>query len=262
LVLCLALSGAFSVVGGSRAIEPPVPTAATVPGRIIILPGIRNTRFHLAGFVDMAGQSLPGFEVEVRTWGPPLLGIYNLRAHARNAATARALASEIAEWRAAHANEPIYVIGYSGGGGVAAMAVAALPDGVRVDRLVLVAPALAAAYPAAERLYPHVKEFIANYASERDLQVGLGTRMLGTIDGAHTVSVGYSGFEEPQGSKLAQWSWQSDDARAGHRGNHVAYLSRRWQRAFLLPVIDPRKDAAAVRREWDAQRTALGIVER
>jgi pimeloyl-ACP methyl ester carboxylesterase len=259
LLCCLALGAVLCTAGGSQLREAAIAPAAPTHGSLIVLPGIRNTRFHLAGFVQMARQLLPGFDVEIRTWGPPLLGIYNLRAHERNAATARAMAAEIAAWRARHPSEPLYLIGYSGGGAIAAMTVAALPADVTVDRLVLVAPALAADYPAADLLFPHVAEFVVNYASEADLQVGLGTRLLGTIDGAYSTSIGYGGLRAVDGQPLAEWRWQPADRRAGHRGNHVAYLSRRWQRAFLLPAIDPRTDARGLRDVWQARRAALGV---
>lgn len=256
---CLALGALLCVAGGSALREAAVAPAVSTSGRLIVLPGIRNTRFHLSGFTRMASQLLPGFDVEIRTWGPPLLGIYNLRAHERNASTAQALARDIAEWRAAHPTEPLYLVGYSGGGAIAAMTVAALPANVKVDRLVLVAPALSVGYPAAELLFPHVDEFVVNYASDADLQVGLGTRLLGTIDGAYSTSIGHSGLRAADGQPLAEWRWQSADRRAGHLGNHVAYLSRRWQRGFLLPAIDPRSDARALRATWHARRAALRI---
>src|SRR5688500_15738346 len=61
------------------------PEAASEPaqtqGRLLILPGVGNTRFHLAGFVAAAKTQLPRFDVEVRPWGVPFMTIHNLRAH-------------------------------------------------------------------------------------------------------------------------------------------------------------------------------------
>ena len=64
------------------------PVASPLAGRLLILPGVGNTQFHLAGFVERAQRQLPNFDVEVRTWGVPFMTIHNLRAHERNVATA------------------------------------------------------------------------------------------------------------------------------------------------------------------------------
>lgn len=220
--------------------------ARETPGRIMILPGVGNTRFQLAGFAGGAARRWPGFEVEIRRWGVPLLTLSNLRAYARNLDTAQRFADDIAAWRQAHAHGRCYLVGYSGGGGIAALIAAALPAGVAIDRLILIAPAISPDYPLAERVLPHVSEFIASFASARDLQVSWGTRIFGTIDRKHTPSAGAVGFDL-RDSKLLQHYWSADDARCGHRGNHWAYLRGGWQAARLLPALDPHSTAAELR---------------
>ncbi len=255
LLLALLVAGMTPALdGGADAVpcgeDAGAPSCADRPsGRILVLPGVYNTRFQLAGFVKRAEERLPGFDVEVRRWGTPLLALKNLRAHERNVATAADLAAEIAEWRAAHPDEPFYLVGYSGGGGMAVLVAAALPDGVAIDRLILIAPAISPDYPLEREVLPKVREFVANYASERDLQVGWGTRTFGTIDREHVDSAGAVGFaiDDP---KIAQWYWSPADRAFGHRGNHVAYLGRRWQAAALLPALDPDATAETLIHAW------------
>ena len=218
-------------------------------GRLLILPGVGNTRFHLDGFVDRAQRQLPGFEVEVRPWGVPLVTLHNLRAHERNVATAGTIAKEITAWRALHPDDTFYLIGYSGGGGMAALIVSALPDDVVIDRLILVAPAISPDYPLERTVLPHVREFVVNYASERDLQVGWGTHVFGTIDRKKTPSAGAKGFDTDD-VRVLQRHWSTDDEPYGHHGNHTAYLGRRWQNAKLLPAIDPALTAQQVLVRW------------
>jgi pimeloyl-ACP methyl ester carboxylesterase len=218
-------------------------------GRLLILPGVGNTRFHLAAFVAAAQAQLPGFDVEVRPWGVPFMTIHNLRAHERNTATAAALAAEIAAWRRAHPEAPFYLVGYSGGGGMATLVTAALPDDVRIDRLVLVAPAISPDYPLADDVLPHVREHVVNYSSDRDLQVGWGTRTFGTIDRKQTASAGSTGFNAAH-ERLLEYRWSEADAPLGHAGNHLAYLNPRWQAAKLLPALDPSVDAVALRARF------------
>jgi pimeloyl-ACP methyl ester carboxylesterase len=249
LLVCTA---AFAADGPVRRFDcDPVGAAApsTVEGRLLILPGVGNTRFHLAGFVAAAQQQLPGFDVDVRPWGVPFLTIHNLRAHERNVATAAAIAAEIAQWRRAHPDAPFYLVGYSGGGGMATLVTAALPDGVVIDRLVLVAPAISPDYPLGADVLPHVREYVVNYASERDLQVGWGTRTFGTIDRKNTASAGAIGFAAAD-ERLLEHRWSNADLAVGHAGNHLAYLNPRWQAAKLLPALDPSVDPLALRARW------------
>jgi pimeloyl-ACP methyl ester carboxylesterase len=222
---------------------------ARVRGRLLILPGVGNTQFHLAGFVASAQRQLPQFDVAVRTWGVPFLTIHNLRAQERNEATAAGIAAEIAAWRRAHPHEPFYLVGYSGGGGMATLIASALPDDVGIDRLILVAPAISPDYPLAAHVLPHVREFVVNYSSHRDLQVGWGTRTFGTIDRKSTDSAGAVGFEL-QDERLLELRWTVADEPFGHAGNHLAYLNPRWQAAKLLPALDPAVQAADLKARW------------
>jgi pimeloyl-ACP methyl ester carboxylesterase len=230
---------------------PPAPVVATATenGRLLVLPGVGNTRFHLAGFVERAQAQLPNFTIDVRRWGVPFLAIHNLRAHERNVATAKRVAEEITTWRREHPTEPFYVVGYSGGGGVALLILAELPDDVQVDRLVLVAPAIAPDYPLERKVLPQVRERVINYASERDLQVGWGTRTFGTIDRKRTASAGAVGFDLTH-AQLLEYHWSKADQPLGHGGNHLAYLGARWQAAKLLPALHPSLDSSDLAAHW------------
>jgi pimeloyl-ACP methyl ester carboxylesterase len=252
LLLLLACAAATAADGPVRRFDCASELAAApsqASGRLLILPGVGNTRFHLAGFVAAAQTQLPRFEVEVRPWGVPFMTIHNLRAHERNEATAAAIAAEIAEWRRAHPDAPFYLVGYSGGGGMATLVTAALPDDVSIDRLVLVAPAISPDYPLEHEVLPHVREHVVNFASDRDLQVGWGTRTFGTIDRKQTASAGSIGFTAPH-ERLLEYRWSTADLAVGHAGNHLAYLSARWQAAKLLPALDPSAGPEALRAQW------------
>jgi pimeloyl-ACP methyl ester carboxylesterase len=249
LLVCAAAPGADGPVHRWDCGPAPAVTPSPLEGRLLILPGVGNTRFHLAGFVGAAEAKLPRFDVEVRPWGVPFMTIHNLRNHAHNEATAAAIAAEIAQWRRAHPDAPFYLVGYSGGGGMATLVTAALPDDVSIDRLVLVAPAISPDYPVGTRVMPHVREYVVNYASERDLQVGWGTRTFGTIDRKNTASAGAIGFASTD-ARLLEYRWSDADLGFGHAGNHLAYLSARWQGAKLLPALDPSVGPEGLRMSW------------
>lgn len=240
--------------GSSQVVEPPFePNDGR--GRLIVLPGIHNTLFHLNGFLEMARLGLPNFVIDRRKWGLPLLGIRNLRAANDNRAFAQRVAADIAAEYRANPQVPIYLMGYSGGGGVAALILEELPEDVTIDRVLLIAPAISAEFAIDRYAAESVSDFVVNFASRKDLQVGLGTHLFGTIDRKYEYSAGYEGFQASS-DKLAQWHWRKADRSFGHFGNHISYLGRRWQREFLLPAIDPRQTRAGLERLWQERRAA------
>lgn len=243
----------ITVAARSTAQTPQPFPPSDVAGRMIVLPGIHNTLFHLDGFIEMARASLPNVQIDRRKWGITLLGIYNLRAEEKNRSTARELAADIAAWRRKHPEKLLYLMGYSGGGGVASLVMEELPDDIQIDRLILIAPAISVDYPIDHYASEHVSDFVINFASTRDRQVGLGTRLFGTIDRKYEYAAGFDGFSA-RSEKLAQWHWREADRSVGHRGNHVAYLGRRWQHDFLLPAIDPSLSREALEQLWRVRR--------
>lgn len=246
----------ITVAARSSAQVPQAFPPAQVQGRLIVLPGIHNTLFHLNGFIDMARAGLPAFQIDRRKWGLTFFGISNLRAEEKNIATARELAADIARWREENPDELLYLMGYSGGGGVASLVLAQLPEEVYIDRLILIAPAISSEFPIERHASEHVREFVINYASTRDLQVGLGTRLFGTIDRKYEYAAGFHGFSATF-DNLAQWHWSEADRQIGHRGNHIAYLGRRWQRDFLLPALDPSVTPDALEHLWRVRRDSF-----
>ncbi len=223
--------------------------ATAESGRVVVLPGVYNTRFHLQRFVRAVRERYPGFDADIRTWGALWRPVHNVRAYARNLTTARRIAEDLERWRRDHPHRRLYVVGYSGGGGLAVLAVASLSERVAVDRLVLIAPAISPAYPLGERVFPRVREFVVNYASEKDLQVGWGTLVFGTMDRVKTKSAGAVGFAVTH-PKLIEWRWSKVADRHGHRGHHTGYLGARWQTGALLPALDPAVDAHALAAKW------------
>lgn len=244
--------------GNPRSAPPAATPAGTAirrehaGGRVLILPGVSNERFQLAGLAAQIREAYPLLQVEIRPWGPAFLSLSNLAAFERNRQTAQALANELADYRRAHPQSALVVIGYSGGGGIAVLLAEALPDDVTIDRLILVAPAISRNYPIEEAVLPHVAEFMVNFASDKDFAVGWGTAHFGTIDRKWESSAGSRGFavEHP---RLVEWRWSKETISDGHYGNHLSYLSGRWQRTCLLPVLDPAIDAATLRAGWSTR---------
>lgn len=208
-------------------------------GRILMLPGISNTSAELAGLSSLLNDAYPDQVVDVRPWGPVMFLFSNLSDYEQNLRKAKALAEELAAYRLAHPGRSLDVLGYSGGGAMACFVVASLPEGVQVDRLVLVAPAISRQYPLETSVLPKVKDFAVVFTSAYDPLVGAGTRVFGTMDRRNSASAGSSGFPI-EDEKLVQVHWDPKMLVDGHFGGHLDYLSPAWQRKYLLPAFDHR----------------------
>ena len=115
-----------------------------------------------------------------------------------------------------------------------------------VDRLILVAPAISPKYPVETDVLPRVREFVVNYASAKDLQVGWGTQRFGTIDRERTKSAGAIGFDLAH-SKLVQWHWSNASfPRALRQPSFVSRtpLANRSAVAGARPAVNGRSLAA------------------
>ena len=222
------------------------------------MPGVFNARWHLKPLAHLIRRHLPGVDVEIRSWGTPFRPLKNLSAERRNVRIAGDIAHALTGWRLERPTELLEVVGFSGGGGLATLVASALPVSVSIDRLILVAPAIGPGYPVIEAVVPHVREFVAVFASRADCQVGWGTRVFGTIDRKRTPSAGAVGFDAVH-PKVLQWQWSPAALRQGHFGNHLSYLRPRWQRATLWPAIDPAVDAKALTARWLAEPTEPSV---
>lgn len=189
----------------------------------------------------MLTEAYPQFDVDVRPWGTPLHPLINLRAYERNLKTAKAMADELASFRREHPEDIIDIVGMSGGGAMGVFVLQALPKDVTINRLILIAPAISSDFPMASAAMPHVSEFVVNFASPLDLQVGWGTRLFGTMDRRNVKSAGYSGFAFKH-AKLLEIRWNKSMIRQGHLGNHLAYYSPAWLRKYVVPALDPEAD--------------------
>ncbi len=135
---------------------------------------------------------------------------------------------------------PIYLIGHSGGAGIAVWALERLPPEVQVQRLILLAPALSRGYNL-ERALQRVKERAYVFVSQHD-PVLAATRVTGTIDGVRVESAGRVGFDlppdPPEGyDKLVQIPYQDAWMELGHIGDHIGMMEPAFAAAVLAPLI-------------------------
>ena len=179
--------------------------------------------------------------------GPLGLWVTDLVARRRNRRGARELADTILAYQQWKPGRPVTVIGHSGGGGMAAWGLEALPQGCQVERGILLAPALWPRYnlaPAARAVRHGL--YVTHSPLDFGL-LGLGTLVFGTMDGRHSPSAGLTGFRFPRdlssedravyAAKVRQIAWRPEMIRDGHLGDHTGCTNSRFSRRVLAPIV-------------------------
>lgn len=184
-------------------------------------------------------------EIRIYRWERSTMDLLaHLRELEANRAQARAVADELVEFRRGHPGEPIDLVGYSAGGGLALLVVEALPADLHLRNLVLCQAAVAPDHdlePALRRLDGH----LVNYYCPSDwFYLDLGTRAFGTVDRAYTPAAGKTGFNVVSAArdldlraKLVQHPWTREMLSTGHLGGHLGMLLYAWNRAHVAPLL-------------------------
>ena len=241
---------------------------AKADDHLIHLPGIAGARlldrYFVAGIHDggYAGQS------ETYDWTAGDPGVAALLARRRNEREAGRVAARIEELLTKDPDLKIRLVCHSGGAGIAAWALERLPEGMLVETLVLVAPALSQRYDLSKAL-AHVRGKAYAFTSENDaIVLGAGTRLLGTIDGVKEEASGLAGFTKPAGADDAQYAklvpmpYRREWMELGNIGDHVGPMGRTFAREVISPIVQgrgpppPRPTTRPVPREGGADDDA------
>jgi pimeloyl-ACP methyl ester carboxylesterase len=175
-------------------------------GLILILPGIEGESAFNRNIRDGLVRARIGYAMPIVEWGwpIPLLGTaLNQVDVIGHYAAGKRIARSIRQYQENYPDRPVFVIGHSGGGGLAVLALEALSDlsGARpIDGAILLSPSISASHDLTKALRS-CRLGIVNFYNERDLAVlGLGTILLGNVDGGHGASAGRAGFDTPEDS--------------------------------------------------------------
>lgn len=214
-------------------------------GLVLILTGIEGHSFlnvgAVAGMIDGGVKSA----VEVVDWttGRKFNYIYHLRAWKRNNRVAQELTRRIIDYRTNYPGRPIWLVGHSGGAGMALLIAAALPEEHPLTGVILLGAAVSREFdvrPATRR----VEMPIISYHSRFDLFfVGLGTTVFGTMDGKHACAAGAFGFCGPANDeaaatgRLQQVPWQSRMLKRFNPGDHFGCMHRVFIAEEIAPLI-------------------------
>lgn len=218
-------------------------------GLVVILPGIEGRSFMNENLARGLNDGGVGMGIEIYDWGAPVPGagmLINITDYERNKIEAEHLAEHIRSYRRAHPGAAIHVIGHSGGGGLAVLAVERLPKDVNVSSVILLAAAISPQYDLSGAL-SHSKYGIFNYYSPYDaVFLRIGTGVAGTIDRQHSEAAGAVGFKIPESGstkekqlykKLHQVEWNSEMRWAGNFGGHADWTNPPFVKKYLAPLI-------------------------
>lgn len=221
-------------------------------GLAIVLPGIESDSFLNRGLAEgLISGGFPG-AVEVDDWTTGKFRSF--RKHLvdieRNLREASRIADKIVGYQDRYPGRPVYVLGFSGGGGVAVLVVESLPAERTIAGAVLIEAAISPCHDLTYAL-SRTDRGIWNFSSKWDaFLLKLGTSVAGTIDREYTVSAGAVGFQLPANldeagkrlyaEKLHEVPYSAKTMREnGHFGGHFGPVKRRFSEVWIAPLLMP-----------------------
>lgn len=255
----LALLPLTGCMGPQRVVTP----ERMKTGLVLILPGIEGEGIWSGQIVRGLEQGDVKCAIEVYDWtvAPGAL-VVNLTTYERNLREARRVADRIVEYRERHPGAPVYLIGHSGGAGLAVFALEQMPPGRRVDLAVLLAPAVSPDHDLTKALL-HTRQGIYNFFSEKDVALlKVGTSVVGPMDRNYGPSAGAIGFNLPNGltsegrqlykRKLHQIRWEPYLKEYGATGSHIGWASTKFAKTYLSKIVSEDVSRLAAHRVQNA----------
>jgi pimeloyl-ACP methyl ester carboxylesterase len=164
--------------------------------------------------------------------------------HCHHLEEGQRLAALVAAARQSCPERGVYLVCHSSGSAVVLAAAEAAPPS-SIDRIVLLAPAVACDYDLRPALRS-VRQSIDVFISRRDIgALGVGTGIAGTSDRRWSAASGRVGFapiltcpgDELLYAKLRTHPWDRCVVWTGNRGSHYGTLEQGFVRAYVLPLL-------------------------
>ena len=116
------------------------------------------------------------------------------------------IAKMIEQYQDDHPGAPVYIVGHSGGGGVAVFAAEGMSEGRQVDGLVLLSASIWAGYDLTKAL-GRCRNGIVNFYNKSDVGLlAIGTTITSNVDGMRGPSAGLNGFDAAKIDKTGVYS--------------------------------------------------------
>jgi pimeloyl-ACP methyl ester carboxylesterase len=220
-------------------------------GLVIILPGVEGESGLNRDIRD--GLAAAGVEqaIQIRSWG--LIPLLKQMDVIGNRIAGGIIAKEIVAYQDKHPGRPVYVMGHSGGGGIAVFVAEGMPEGRQVDGLILLSASISSAHNLTKAL-KHCKHGIVNFYNRNDAALlGLLAIVFGNVCGTHGPAAGLIGFDEPREDasdeeKLAYARLYpvalTDDMTLGDPGAHTSTTRPDFVSIYVAPWV--------LSRQWPA----------
>jgi pimeloyl-ACP methyl ester carboxylesterase len=161
-----------------------------------------------------------------------LVNLIHTRHHERQA---EAIVNFIRAYRQEHPATPIHIVAQSGGCWLTVRTLELLPDNIRIQTAVLIAPSMSPAYDMS-RAANKCDDALISFGSAGDyFFLGMGTFLFGTSDRVFTPSSGLLGWHH-QHPKFVDARWHPAWLRLGNLGNHTTSAAT----LFMQHVVAPR----------------------
>jgi pimeloyl-ACP methyl ester carboxylesterase len=253
--LVLGLLSAGVALAGGCARQPYLTPERLAKGLVVVLPGVEGEGALNRGICRGLDAGGVDWGIELSDWTSPWGPLMNLRAEISNRQKAGEIAIRVAEYKFAHPDNPVVLVGQSAGGAMALWIAESMPEGRDIDGIVLLAPAISPGYMVDFALSKTSRGVLNFYSAKDWLFLGVLTTISGTMDGEHTSSAGRVGFMVPVSSarpktydRLFQIAWHEQMAVVGHTGGHLASSAEAFVRLYVAPFV--------LARQWDDELVA------
>lgn len=202
VLLCVLLAGAAGGCGISPTLEDDslyVNPQRMSKGLVVILPGIEGPSDYNRGIRQGLFNAGVEYALMIRPWGVPVPGagmIVNQTNFLGNRLAGASVAQTIADYQLSHPDRPVYIVGHSGGGGVAVFAAESLAQahGKKVDGLVLIATSISKGYDLTKAMAMTNRGVLNFYNPMDTAMLQDGCIAVGCVDGPHEEGAGLNGF--------------------------------------------------------------------
>jgi hypothetical protein len=257
ILVGMSCTGGCAVLKVFRSNDQPYMTDARLErGLVMVFTGIEGRSSFNEGIADGLARGGVAYAIEIEDWTPSWSAIYNLEAEHRNRRTAAEYAHQIVRYRWSHPGRPVFLVGQSGGGAMAAW-VAEVMHTEKVDGIIMIAAALSPDYHL-EQALARSDRGIVNFYSQRDFLL-LGTAVIRTMDGEFTTSAGRVGFKVPSRkppgyNRLFQVPWNKQMAKGtGNTGRHLSSGAEEFVCRYIAPLV--------LASQWDQQSVSRVVTD-